>query len=637
VALSDNLIAYWPMDTPGAFSPDVVSGQHVLLVSGDPLTTTSGKVGDTTVFTAAGQDIFYAKHHADLPGDYSFSFSCWVYLTNKGATKDFISRWGASTQFIIGYVTGTDRFRFVVRNAANTANPIVYANNLGSPSLNTWYHLVCWYDDAAETINIQVNNGTVDSLSHTVGVNTSTDNVYIGGRAQIDSANANLDEIGYWKRTLTSDERVALYNGGAGIPYPFADETPVLHAPGGWSWYTNPRVLWHDDKLFLSSVESDGRLFAIERDDATGAANGRVLGSLTSDEHTGASILRRASDGKLLYASTGHDTSYLYLSVSSAADSVAGFAAATNLDGSLGGSIYSYPTLIQLVDEANDPIYLFWREGNNSSTYAFYYSVSTSDGATWAAGTRFVENGSGPSSWQRPYFIYAKNGGARIDFACTDGHPSTVATNSIYHFYYEGGNFYKSDGTLIGGTGDLPLTPADMTKVYDGTTVRGWTWDIAIDSSGYPVIVYATFPTAASDHRYRYARWTGSAWTDNEICTAGGPLYAAEPYYSGGVTVDKVDPSIVWASRNTGGQWEIYRYATGDNGATWTNTAITSGSSQVQARPYCPPGKSMRPVWWTGTYSSYTSYNLRLVIPDVPTGGGMGGIFDSGIFVSIVR
>jgi hypothetical protein len=153
------------------------------------------------------------------------------------------------------------------------------------------------------------------------------------------------------------------------------------------------------------------------------------------------------------------------------------------------------------------------------------------------------------------------------------------------------------------------------------------------------VIVYATFPTAASDHRYRYARWTGSAWwVDNEICTAGGPLYAGEPYYSGGVTVDKVDPSIVWASRKPGSQWEIYKYVTANNGTSWTETQITTGSADMQARPYCPPGKSMRPLWWTGTYTSYTSFDTRVIVPDVEVEStGRGWVFDSGIFGLIVR
>ena len=35
------------------------------------------------------------------------------------------------------------------------------------------------------------------------------------------------------------------------------------------------------------------------------------------------------------------------------------------------------------------------------------------------------------------------------------------------------------------------------------------------------MIVFASFLTAA-DHRYHYARWTGSAWDVHQITPAGG-------------------------------------------------------------------------------------------------------------------
>jgi hypothetical protein len=462
MALSDDLIAYWPMETPGAFSPDIVTGRHPLRLLSTALTTTAGKVGNATVFNGAG--VFYSPHHADLPGDFDFTFSCWVYMTSKSATKDFISRWSGTQQIIIGYVTGTDRFRFVVRNRTNTANPIVYANNLGSPSINTWYHIVCWHDATADTINIQVNDGTVDSLAHADGVNAGADLFLIGGRSSGDAANAYIDEVGYWKRVLTSGERTSLYNGGAGITYPFAGETvPPVHAPGVWSWYLNPRAMWAGDKLYWSGhfYTTAGYVLAGERDDATGALNSSQFSpGFGMDDHAGISFLRRDSDGKILAAYAGHDTSYLYLAISSSADSVAAFGTPTNLDSSLGGSAYSDPTLIQLTGETNDPIYLFYRDG--SGPYNNYFSKSTDGGATWSAGTHFFDNGD-----ERPYFVYARNGDSRIDFATTDGHAS-IATNSIYHFYYEGGNWYKSDGTLIGDNTVLPLEPADVTKVYDG-------------------------------------------------------------------------------------------------------------------------------------------------------------------------
>ena len=98
------------------------------------------------------------------------------------------------------------------------------------------------------------------------------------------------------------------------------------------------------------------------------------------------------------------------------------------------------------------------------------------------------------------------------------------------------------------------MTYEEAELIHDAKTsgVRGWIWDVAIDDKGRPAIVYAACPSE-SDHRYRYARWNGRAWVDNEICKAGGwfPQTPAgkrepEPHYSGGVILDHGDPSIVY-------------------------------------------------------------------------------------------
>jgi hypothetical protein len=53
-----------------------------------------------------------------------------------------------------------------------------------------------------------------------------------------------------------------------------------------------------------------------------------------------------------------------------------------------------------------------------------------------------------------------------IHFAVTDGHPGAFNT-SIYYFAYRHGAFYRADGSLIKTIDRLPLTPADVDKVYD--------------------------------------------------------------------------------------------------------------------------------------------------------------------------
>jgi hypothetical protein len=205
----------------------------------------------------------------------------------------------------------------------------------------------------------------------------------------------------------------------------------------------------------------------------------------------------------------------------------------------------------------------------------------------------------------------------RIHFAFTDGNPNEDTLNSLHYAYYQGGNFYHADGTLLTSMTALPFTPTQADMVYNAVTggARSWVWDIATDSAGNPVIVYATFPTS-TDHIYHYARWTGTAWVSSIITHAGGYIDgSAEPYYSGGVELNHANPSVVYLSRQINGIHEIEKWTTPDGGATWTSVAITSGSLKKNVRPVVPWGSStavMDVLWMRGDYPAYTSYNTAL-------------------------
>lgn len=375
--------------------------------------------------------------------------------------------------------------------------------------------------------------------------------------------------------------------------------------PGVWTWFNDPRALRNGSKTFIGAIDSVGNVQVSEYSHPNRQLGTPVTlhATLEVDDHDNPGLLVRASDSKLIAFYSAHGGATIYQRISTNALDASAWEAETDLDAELGLSVYTYANPIQLTAETNEPIYLFFRASTLGGV-PVCYTKSTDDGVSWSAGAAIVANGA-----ERPYFRVAQNGTDRIDFAVNDGHPNEVATNSLYHLYYQGGNFYKTDGTLIGGVGDLPFGPADLTQVYDGTAVRSWVWDIAVDSSGYPVIVYATFPTPASDHRYRYARWNGAGWDDNQICTAGGPLYAAETYYSGGVALDHSDPDIVYASRKpVGATWHtLYKYVTADGGASFVETQM---ATEKAFRPVVARDHNGEPdlLHIVGLYQSYTNY-----------------------------
>jgi hypothetical protein len=90
---------------------------------------------------------------------------------------------------------------------------------------DVWSFVVAWHDSVANTINVQVNNGTVASAAWAHGVKAGNAAFTVGGGWTGGATTSNLegevDSVSFWHRTLTTAERTTLYNSGAGLDYPF--------------------------------------------------------------------------------------------------------------------------------------------------------------------------------------------------------------------------------------------------------------------------------------------------------------------------------------------------------------------------------------------------------------------------------
>lgn len=384
----------------------------------------------------------------------------------------------------------------------------------------------------------------------------------------------------------------------------------TLAASGtGWCWFADPRAVYYNGVTYFGFVDASGNIKMRTYTHATGAisVSTTIHLLLEADDHDNPSLLIRDSDKRILIFYSKHNGTTMYQRISTNAEDASTFAAEVDLDSQLGGDRYTYPSPIQLTGEANDPIYLFYRYFKTDfSVVRMAFSKSTDGGATWAAQTLLT---------QVTYHKVAQNGDSRIDFAVSH-HPADPVDHGIYHFYYSGGNYYKSDGTQI--VASTPFALTDLTQVYDGSSIKGWIWDIAIDGTGKPIIVFATFPTEWTDHRYNYARWTGAAWSVNEITAAGGTIYPVagqEDQYSGGVVLDHTDPQIVYLSKVVSGKFEVYKYTTANGGASFSSTAITSGSTVKNVRPVAvrDHASDLKLLWLAGTYNSYTNFNMAIL------------------------
>jgi hypothetical protein len=398
--------------------------------------------------------------------------------------------------------------------------------------------------------------------------------------------------------------------------------------PGGWSWFGDPRAVYHAGKhrrTYTGWIDRAGNVVVASIDHDSGAiARATLHKGLGVDDHNNPSLLVRP-DGRIEAFYSAHNGPVMYSRRTKRPEDVTVWEAerrlSTNLPGRFG---VTYPSPVRLADERRD--YLFWRGGDWSPAFA-----TRDDGRDWSKAKRLLTPPGGRKKGKtarRPYLKVATNNRDTIAIALTADHPHAYNTG-IRFVMYRDGALRRADGSVITSMRGLPLGARRTEVVYAAGRYKpkAWLGDVALDAEGRPVIVFVVLH-GLRDHRYRYARWTGERWTTHDIARAGNTINAVDAFkappdpakmsYTPGVVLDHTDPSVVYLSRLVGKTHEIERWETPDDGATWTSRKITSNSKVPNMRPVSPrnhPPGELEVLWMRGRYGGYLRYLTDVVAP----------------------
>ena len=213
--MHDQLQAYWKLGEASGTRVD----SHGLnnLTDNNTVTQAAGIQGNAAQCTRAnGEYLSIADNAALSTGDIDFSIAGWGYLDSLGVRGTLAAKFDSVPKEWQLYVTAANVTTFDVVDAGEAHTGRVTSSTL---SASTWYFFVAWHDAAANTVNLQVNNGTLTSTSYTFGCNDSTSPFFIG-QEENNYWDGRVDEVAFWKRVLTSDERSYLWNNGLGRTYP---------------------------------------------------------------------------------------------------------------------------------------------------------------------------------------------------------------------------------------------------------------------------------------------------------------------------------------------------------------------------------------------------------------------------------
>jgi hypothetical protein len=216
-SLLTGIIAFWKLGEASGTRNDSVGSNH--LSDNNTVTQATGKVGNGADFTAINNESLSITDNADLSLESTdFTISLWLNADLMGAYRRILGKsdGGTSIEYLLQWNTG-DFFTIYAGNGSTFDSTNFAAQSL---TTGTWYFVVLWKDTGSGFLNIQVNNGTPETLS-TIYPNTATGLGFFIGGIGTEYFDGVIDAVGVWKRVLTADERTALYNSGNGIEYPF--------------------------------------------------------------------------------------------------------------------------------------------------------------------------------------------------------------------------------------------------------------------------------------------------------------------------------------------------------------------------------------------------------------------------------
>jgi hypothetical protein len=228
-SLNTDLFAWWKMDeTTGTIMEDAINGTH----NGTYFNNTLGQAGiiNYSAYFTKDQQTFANVSDNPAFNTNTFTYSLWINVTNNDTGyQKIIQRYGSDGD---GY---TIEYNLIAPDGITNGISISAYKNFTSTSnyfvlesdniidMYVWNHIVLRLFDNG-TMDFWI-NGIKQANSNNFSSNDpiiSLSELIIGRNIAIVNSHyfdGDIDEIGYWNRSLTDSEIAYLYNGGNGTTY----------------------------------------------------------------------------------------------------------------------------------------------------------------------------------------------------------------------------------------------------------------------------------------------------------------------------------------------------------------------------------------------------------------------------------
>lgn len=246
-AITSGLQGYWKFDESSGNASDSSGNSNTIVNTNTATFGTPAVIGKAAILASSSSQYFTITNASQtgLHFTTAVSVSMWVNLTNQlgnnGPIAALFTKDDDATnqrEYVFEYRDVASVKKLSVFNpgtCANASGELIDKNVTITPG--SFAMVTFTYDVTAKTVTYYLNGvsqgttvGTNTTLPSTCtsAVDVGADHIALPGS----SVNGKLDEVGAWNRVLTAAEVTSLYNGGAGLAYPFA----VNSTPFYWNW-----------------------------------------------------------------------------------------------------------------------------------------------------------------------------------------------------------------------------------------------------------------------------------------------------------------------------------------------------------------------------------------------------------------
>ena len=403
---------------------------------------------------------------------------------------------------------------------------------------------------------------------------------------------------------------------------------------GAWCWFADPRALFHENESgtiknsYIGYIDVHGNIKATQVDYLANRTSEVLIRSwFQPDDHNNPTFLVLPDERVMIFYSRHTDEPYFYYRVSREPGDITTLGKEMRLETA---DNTTYPSSFILADDP-DHIYLCWRGIGWHPTIARLTLPDKEDNVHFDWGPYQIVQSQEGGRGVRPYAKYMSNGKDRIYLAYTTTHPDNQSVNYIYFNYIDINTRALKDikGKQLETVGSGTLHNVEATAGYEnsypnavaaGSPYRNWLWEISIIDEEKPVIAAVRISEDKESHEYWHVKWNGSEWQETFLSRAGGHFHQTpglEKCYSGGMAIDKADPSVIYGSVPVEGKhgevYELVKFTVAGKGAPVKREQLTYDSPKNNVRPFVLSngGGVPRVAWMQGDYYDWIVSSAR--------------------------